>query len=136
MEEFVEKNLDVLQNIEAAIVLEHDSDPALTDNNVVAALESLIDAYVAEKIGRSPRRFNLTPEDSRIHKAIRETCEWRMGRAPLGVGRRAAPPADAETRKTVDEIIACLKRILKSVRTWNSGGGIRGYLGFIEQHVG
>jgi hypothetical protein len=35
----------------------------------------------------------------------------------------------------VDEIIVCLKRIQKSVKTWSKRGGRRGYLSFVEQYV-
>jgi hypothetical protein len=35
----------------------------------------------------------------------------------------------------VDVIIACLKRIRKSVEKWNKQGGRQGYLTFVEQFV-
>jgi hypothetical protein len=36
---------------------------------------------------------------------------------------------------TIDEIILCLKRVLKSVKRWNEDGGRQGYLDFIIQYV-
>ena len=36
---------------------------------------------------------------------------------------------------TVEEIIACLKRIRKSVEGWYKRGGRRGYYEFIQQFV-
>jgi hypothetical protein len=38
--------------------------------------------------------------------------------------------------KTVEDILLCLKLILKSVHRWNRSGGQRGYLTFIVQYVG
>jgi hypothetical protein len=37
--------------------------------------------------------------------------------------------------KTVDEIMLCLKRILKSATRWNKEAGRQGYLDFITQFV-
>jgi hypothetical protein len=34
-----------------------------------------------------------------------------------------------------DEIVACLKRIIKSLQHWNKYGGRQGYLQFIEQYI-
>jgi len=36
---------------------------------------------------------------------------------------------------SLDEIIQCLKRILKSVEKWNKHEGIQGYLRFVSQYV-
>jgi hypothetical protein len=36
---------------------------------------------------------------------------------------------------TADEIVACLKRIRKSVQRWTKEGGRRGYLTFVEGYV-
>jgi hypothetical protein len=37
--------------------------------------------------------------------------------------------------KTVDEIIACLKRIRRSIQFWQKKGGRQGYLTFISEFV-
>jgi hypothetical protein len=37
--------------------------------------------------------------------------------------------------KTVEEMIACLKFIRRSIERWNKRGGQRGYLDFVSQYV-
>jgi hypothetical protein len=37
--------------------------------------------------------------------------------------------------KTIDEIIACLKRIRKSINRWNKVGGRQGYLIFVSDFI-
>jgi hypothetical protein len=47
----------------------------------------------------------------------------------------AGPPGPAPEPIKVEEILLCLKRILKSVNRWNKSAGQRGYLTFIVQYV-
>jgi hypothetical protein len=37
--------------------------------------------------------------------------------------------------KTLDEIVACLKRVRTSVKRWHKSGGRRGYLDFVSQYI-
>jgi hypothetical protein len=130
-----DKYEDVLQNIEFAIVSTYRDHTELSDYGVMRALEALIDAYSGEKIGRSPRVFRLSDLEVRLKDAIREMCEWRLGRAELSEAKPSKPlPAGVEAI-SVDEIIRCLKRILKSVNRWNKEGGSQGYLNFVVQYV-
>ena len=125
---------DVLQNIEFGIVVTYKDNPEIADYNVVRMLEALIDQYATEKIGRPPRHFSLSEVEQALLEKVRGTCEWRLGRATLTdstekIGEMTPEPI------TIDEIILCLKRVLKSVKRWNKDGGRRGYLGFIIQYV-
>jgi hypothetical protein len=127
--------LDVLQNIEFGIVAIYREYAEMSDYAVMRMLEALIDRYTAEKIGRPPREFGLSDVERLLLGSVRRTCEWRLGRGgvpgdPAHVGAMAPDP------KTVDEIILCLKRVLKSAKRWNKEGGRQGYLDFITQFVG
>ena len=62
-------------------------------------------------------------------------CEWRLGRGEPPVDEPSKVPSPGPKPITVDEIILCLKRILKSVKRWNKEGGTQGYLNFIVQYV-
>lgn len=125
-----DKYPDVLQNIEFAVVATYREDREMTDYDVERALESVLDAYVAEKSGRQPRHVRLSELEQILMERVRAMCEWRLGRENL----EDAPEMDL-TAITVDEIIACLKRILKSVNRWDKLGGRRGYLDFVVQYV-
>ena len=124
---------DVLQNIEFGIVTTYRNYPEMSDSDVIRVLEALIEKYTAEKIGRSPRHFPLSETEQTLLVNVRKMCEWRLGRDTL-------PDSSEETEKdpepiTIDEIVICLKRILKSVNRWTKDGGRRGYLSFITQYI-
>jgi hypothetical protein len=126
---------DVLQNIEFGIVTTYSHHPEMSDYDVMRALEALVDAYAAEKIGRPPRNVRLSDVERTLLENIRRICEWRIGRGILtdGPGKASGTLGDP---KTIDEIVLCLKRVLKSARRWNKEGGRQGYLRFVIQYVG
>jgi len=129
-----EEYLDVLQNIEFAIVSTYRDHPQMVDGHVMRALDAVIGSYRAEKAGRAPEEFAAAPVEADLYRAIRNVCEWRLGR--ISVGKSDTTDFELTPEPvTVDEILLCLKRILKSVNRWNKSGGQRGYLMFIVQYV-
>jgi hypothetical protein len=129
-----EEYMDVLQNIEFGIVSIYRERAEMSDYDVMRTLEALIDSYTAEKIGRPPRDLRLSDLEHHLMDAVRGMCEWRLGRGALPGGPASSGNAAPEPN-TVDEIILCLKRVLKSVRRWNKEGGRQGYLNFVIQYV-
>ena len=129
-----EQYLDVLQNIEFAIVGVYREHTDMTDYEVMRALEAVIDAYKAETLGRDPRESSLSEMEVALYEGVRGMCQWRLGRdGPLAGDESRAGPAPQPI--TVDEVLLCLKRILKSVNKWNKSGGRTGYLDFIVRYV-
>lgn len=128
--------IDVLQNIEYAIVDTYRKHHDLSGYDIVRALEVLTDTYSGEKIGRSPRSFKLSDRERDLVDEIRSMCEWRLGRAEPPVDIPLGPDQPEPEPVTIDEILICLKRIDKSVSFWSKMGGMHGYLHFITQHIG
>jgi hypothetical protein len=129
-----DQHLDVLQNIESGIVAMYRAQAEMSDYAVMRMLEALIDRYTAEKIGRPPRDFGLSDVERLLLGTVYRTCEWRLGRGGVP-GDPAHSGGMAPEPKTVDEIILCLKRVLKSAKRWNKEGGRQGYLNFVTQFV-
>ena len=127
-----EQYLDVLQNIETAIVTAYEEDPRLLDLDVMDALDVLIRNYALEEQGVGTRTSRLSGPAQRVHDLARRICEWRLGRQPLNT---ADPLADrwASGDLSLAELVLCLKRIRKSVRLWNEQGGRQGYLDYVRQ---
>lgn len=123
------EHMDVLQNLEFAVVQVYRANPQLTDFPVTRVYEALIDAYTGEKIGREPRPWNPSPEEVELYEAVRRMCETRLGR----MGDEAAEMDMAVI--DIEVLINCLKRLRKSVIRWNKRGGPQGYLDFIEEFV-
>ncbi|NOH02929.1 MAG: hypothetical protein HND47_13695 [Chloroflexi bacterium] len=134
MPAFEDEYLDVLQNIEAAIVDAYRNDGELTDYDVDKVLNAVYLEYRAEAQGKTPSSVNLNERTQQVYKRVKTMCEWRLGRTALeiedGSGRVAPLP------KSLEEIMACLKRIRKSVEFWSKEGGRRGYLEFINENIG
>lgn len=124
---FEERYLDVLQNIEAAILQVYRRRPDLLDSQVDAALEVLLGRYTAEQRGRRLRPVHLEGARQEVFAAVEAVCEWRLGRGTLADMKEEAPPAIR-----VEEIVACLKRIRKSVERITKERGRQGYLQFIS----
>ncbi len=127
-----EEYLDVLQNIEFAIVSIARQQPALVDFDVENAIAALISRYQAQD--RAARLPNLNERAKQVYELVEAMCEWRMGNSELASAdmkaRGPRPPV-----VTVDVIVACLKRIRKSVQRWNKEGGRRGYLTFVQRFI-
>lgn len=129
-----EEYQDVLQNIEFAIVSVYRRRRDLLDYDVEEALDALIYDYKAQQQQRSPKPHRFTERPEQVYEAVKQICEWRLGRVqvsePLSAGAGALPEP-----LSLAEIVACLKRIQKSVQRWNKRGGRQGYLQFIEQYI-
>ncbi|RME78525.1 MAG: hypothetical protein D6784_02270 [Chloroflexi bacterium] len=128
MDKFEEEYLDVLQNIEAAIVNVYQEYSDLTDYDVETALKTLVRAYQSELKNRSFSLPQMPELRSKVYERVKLVCDWRLGRVDMS-GIFVPVPL------SIDEIVACLKRILKSVKLWNKEGGWQGYLNFIVQYV-
>jgi hypothetical protein len=128
-----EEYTDVLQNIEAAIVNVYRQRRNLLDYDVEEALNTLILYYKAQQ-QRAATPHRLTERPEYIYQEVKQICEWRLGRELLT--KRSSSGSGAEFKPLqVEEIMACLKRIKKSVQRWNKQGGRQGYLQFIEKYI-
>jgi len=124
-------HLDVLQNIEFAIVSVYRKQHTLRDVEVMRALDALIDLYRAKARGHTPKEVNLPePETTVFHNAY-TMCEFRLGR-PEARTRIQVP---FEGDKTESDILACLRKIRKSVERWHKRGGHQGYLQFVSEYI-
>lgn len=126
-----EEYSDILQNMEWSILTVYISKPDLTDYQVDSALEALGRNYAREGRGGQPAlpKNELAKE---VYDAVRQTCEWRLGREQ--VVNDEGQPMSVEP-VTLDVILACLKRLRKSVNYWNKEAGTQGYLHYIQQFI-
>ena len=106
--EFGERNLDVLQKIEFAIVKVYRADGALLDIDVKNAIDALIRHYHAQEETRTPTALRLGDRARRVFESVQTICEWRLGRAPFP-GETATDPGIP-----VGDLVAGLREIHKS----------------------
>ena len=128
-----DENLDVLQNLEFAIVEVWRAHPEMTDYSAQRAYEAARQLYRAEQRGNPPKPPALTGLDATAFEALRAMCEFRLGRNP-------GPPPAGEEEVTVtplpsETLIACLQELAKSVERHTRSGGRQGYLQFISKFL-
>jgi hypothetical protein len=124
-----EEYLDVLQTIEFAIVKAAQADATLIDVDVLDAVDALVRHYGAEENGRRTPDHRLAEKPARVFAAVKEMCEWRLGRQPGELADEPGAPI------AVSALVACLRRIQKSIRLWSKEGGRKGYLDFVSPYI-
>jgi hypothetical protein len=123
--------LDVLQNLEWAIVNEFRQDRSILDLDARDAANALVRHFEAESESRRPTGAPLSDRARKIFASVRAICEWRLGRA-------LAPDksqSEFDASLTVGELVLCLKRIRKSIEFWTKKGGRQGYLQYVAEYV-
>lgn len=132
MPAFEDEYLDVLQNIEMAIVSVYREHHDLLDYDVDKALNLLWNEYRNEKQGKTTPVPKLGENAQLVYDRVKEMCEWRLGRRKEKIGGwfKAQPQPIS-----IEEVVDCLKRIRKSVDLWSKQGGRQGYLYFIDNHI-
>ena len=129
-----EEHLDILQNIEFAVMSVYRDNPLLVDFDVEAAINALVSLYHAQSQNHEARRTNLNERATLVYERVETMCEWRLGREELlSTDMRERGPRPEPV--TLDVIVTCLKRIRKSVQRWNKEGGRQGYLTFVGRFV-
>lgn len=120
---------DVLLSLESAIRGVHKQHPDLQDFQVSSAIESLERTYAGESRGRAP----VLPKGAmamEVYKAVKTASELHLGRE--SAVDLSSQPLNFDPITTGD-LLACLKRLRKSVNYWNKESGSQGYLGYIRQ---
>jgi hypothetical protein len=131
---FEERYQDVLQNIEFGIVQVYHDHPGMTDWEALSAIEALLRAYQTEAKGRQARLPSLDSLAQEVYEMVEVMCEWRLGREKFH--DKDGKPAEIPMEPiTLDELVACLKRVRKSINRWSRQGGRQGYLTFVSQFV-
>ena len=121
MEKFEDKYLDVLHNIETALVHSYEEHAEMTDWDAREAVNALIRAYKAELRGRGTPSIRLNAVARDAYENVKMMCDWRLGRATI-LTEDGKIPEELPTPKTLEEIIACLQRILRSIEMWQKEG--------------
>jgi len=129
-----EKYEDVLQNIESGVMSVYHAHPELTDWDVEAAYEALIQFYQAEVRQKPAALRQLDGLQSEAVSAAQAMCEWRLGRAAM-FDEHDQPIEFSLEPIAVTDLVACLKRLRKSVQFWSKAGGRQGYLTYISEFV-
>ncbi len=93
----------------------------------------MIRYYQAEERGHNTPALRLADLEQHLFERVKAMCEWRLGREAL-LADGPEPDVPMPEPVTLEEIIACLKRVRLSVKR-NKDGGRRGYLDFVSRYI-
>ncbi|MCJ7433873.1 MAG: hypothetical protein MUO77_10335 [Anaerolineales bacterium] len=129
-----DRYFDALHNIESAIVSVYRVHLELTDYEVDKALAALWDSYHAEEQGKPYTQPAMNENTDAVYGVMQTICDWRLGRDVKIESEDGQPFLDTPPI-FISEILACLKRIRKSVSKWSKRSGRQGYLYFISDFI-
>ena len=122
--------MDVLQNLEFAVVTVWRQHREMTDYAATRAYEAAFECYRAEARGQQPKSPTLAGLDAEAFKSLKAVCEFRLGRnADLVDGEEKISPVP------VGKLVDCLRELKKSAARHTKSGGRQGYLTFVDQYV-
>jgi hypothetical protein len=131
---FEDQYNNTLLSLELTLVRPYRQREDVTDWDTLTAVKGAIRTYTAQQRRRSAPNLKLNPIPKAIYDELIETCEGWLGHKPFTdpLGETITLTDNA---LTVSEIIACLKRIQRSIEMWQKEGGRRGYFEFIDQFL-
>ena len=135
MEKFEEKYIDQLRSLELAIVRVYRAQAELVDHQTLTAVNALVRVYTAVSRRRSPPTIKMDAFSQQVFDDVKPVCEGWLGQGPHFNDFRQKVKLKEEEYLSVSEIIACLKRIRKSIKMWQKEGGRQGYYQFINQFL-
>ena len=121
MDAWSDEHLDILQNIEFAIVQTDNQTDGLTDWEVEDALSELIRRGNAFRRGRETEPRRLAPKTQAVADMVEDMLALRI--------------EDLGADDTLDEHLKALKTVRASVKRHRRIHGRRGYLDFIHEYV-
>jgi hypothetical protein len=124
------KNIDVLQNLEFAVVNVWGKHREMSDHVAARAYEAAFERYRAESRGQQPKACALAGLDREVFEAVVQMCECRLGRSS-DIQFEGKPMPSIP----VSELVDCLRQLRKSVERHTKSGGRQGYLTFVSQFV-
>ena len=132
--EFEDEYQSILQNLEFGLVACYDRNPKMNDHAALFVVEQLIKTYHAETQGRAFNPTSLQTHEQEAYDSVKAMCELNLGRQGLVVesGNTVEIP---EGQLTVEELLACLKRIKKSIEFWQKRGGRQQYYQFVRGFI-
>lgn len=122
---FEEEYFDVLRAIETQIYTTYTDNPNLLDFNVDKALNGLVRTLQNEQRGKKAPNLKLKNDEQTIYKLLQSLANLYLGKDDI----------KPDQLLTIDEMIACFKRIQRSIKLM-SDQGRQGYLNFIKQFFG
>ena len=128
-----DKYQGVIHSIEFMIVLVYRKNNQLVDRQIIKSLEALVKHYSTLLTKRRLPKVELDELEKEIYDRVVESLDAKE----LTEGRADKRLNGTSQELTKEKIfLACLQKIEKSAKRWNSRNGQRGYLDVVMNHIG
>ena len=128
---FEDEYYSVLFSIESAIVEVYKENPQLVDFNVDKALNGAVRTLNNQKRDRKPPTLKLKGDEQVMFDRFMSVADMYLGEGEFET--EDGEPLELELMViTIDEMVACFKRIQRSIKLM-SDQGRQGYLEFVSQ---
>ena len=125
---------NVMMNIEMQVVGITTKNPKMTDWDVEKVYNALLRKYKAVSQGRGVKEVSFDSPVMDLYLQTEGICDWFVGDANFQ--DEDGTDVDLGLEKVAyEDMIACLKRLRKSLKTWTKEGGRKGYINYISQFV-
>lgn len=112
-----DEQLAVLLPIESAVAKVFRANRDLTDHHVMRAYEAASQIYRAEQRGHAPKEPGFSGLDETVFKEVKGICDHLMNEEGI----------------SLDLLVDCLRRLMKSVKFHTESGGRQGYVTFVSK---
>jgi hypothetical protein len=119
---------DVLKDIETVVVGIWRKQRGMTNYAVMRAYDAAVTHFAAVARQQTPKPVNLTGLDATLFEAVKDVCDWRLGLVKYAE-RPQLPPVPPQ------DMVACLRRLRKSVDFWTQHGGRQGYMEYVQKYI-
>lgn len=132
---FEDEYYSVLLSIESAVAEVYKTNPQLLDFNVDKALNGAVRTLNNQKRDRKPPTLKLKGDEQLMYDRFLSVVAMYSGESEFTTEDGQAIELEDFQTYSIDELIACFKRIQRSIKLM-SDQGRQGYLDFIKQFFG
>lgn len=131
-DEFFEANQGILMSIESVVISYYRDHPDLVDHNVDKVYEAIQRTYEKELKGKKPPKLRLKDLEVELHEDVLSVCMIMLGEETVEDEEGNDITVGSASKET---IIACMKKLRSSIKTWTSSYGRRGYLDYVSNFI-
>lgn len=131
-DDFFEANQGILMSIESVVISYYRDHPDLVDHNVDKVYEAIQRTYEKELKGKKPPKLRLKDLEVELHEDVLSVCMIMLGEETVEDEEGNDITVGSASKET---IIACMKKLRSSIKTWTSSYGRRGYLDYVSNFI-
>jgi hypothetical protein len=129
-----DKHISIMQSLEMNLANHYSEQPQLTDYDVSDAFDALARHYKANLDNRTFTP-NLKGRSKEVFELLQTITDVFVSNGQFPTNADGPLVPENMQSYTVEDVLACTKRLQSSLKLWTKEGGRQGYLNYISQFV-